>query len=93
MKQTFQSMAFEYAADGKLRIFLGNQVRTGTYRIDDTQDDMVSLTTILGAGANKIESKSKLTFVDGALVVTEEGQTTLRLVRGIPTPPGAPPPQ
>ncbi len=93
MRQTFQPMAFEYAADGKLRIFLGSQVRAGTYRIDDSKDGGVSLTTVLGTGAGKIESKSTLTFVNGGLVVAEEGQTTLRLVRGIPAPPGAAPPQ
>lgn len=93
MRQTFQSMAFEYAADGKLRIFLGSQIRSGTYRVDGSDDDGVSLTTILGTGANKIESKTRIEFDGAAAVVTEEGQPTLRLLRGIPTPPGAVPPQ
>jgi len=93
MKQTFQSMAFEYAADGKMRVFMGSQVRSGTYRIDETTDDGVKITTVLGKGAAKIETKSKISFLGGTAVIEEEGQPTLRLLRGIPTPPGAQPPQ
>ena len=91
MRQTFQSMAFEYAADGKLRVFLGSQTRTGTYTIDGSEEDTVSVTTVLGAGANKIESKIKITFSGMAALITQDGEPSLRLVRGIPAPPGAPP--
>jgi hypothetical protein len=90
MRQTFQSMAFEYAADGKLRVFLGSQTRTGTYTIDGSEEDAVSVTTVLGTGANKIESKIKITFSGTAALITQNGEPSLRLVRGIPAPPGAP---
>jgi len=91
MRQTFQSMAFEYAADGKLRVFFGSQTRTGTYTVHGSQEDTVSVTTVLGSGANKIESKIKITFESGAALITQDGEPSLRLLRGIPSPPGASP--
>jgi len=87
-KGMMANVAFEFAAKGKMAIFMGQSVRRGTYTVKKSEGNVLTLETSVSGSGMAESDQITLTVQEKAMtMVSEKSKRTFRLVRGTPAPP------
>ena len=92
-KSMMRNVAFEFAQDKTMNLFLSSHVRKGTYAVTQAKDNLLTIDHDRGIGQhskNRIHSPS---FAEALELTDVKNQITRRLVRGAPPTPGEAPPK
>ena len=93
-KSMMRNVAFEFAQDKTMNLFLSSHVRKGTYAVTQAKDNLLTIMTTTGASDSIQKTEYTVRVFAEALDLTDvKNQITRRLVRGAPPTPGEAPPK
>ena len=91
-KRLMSSLAFEFAPDGKMKMFMGSQVKEGSFRVLKTEGNILHLETKTGRAPDLLVEKIQVVVGNDTLRIDnapeQEGKKDfVYLQRGAPGPP------